>query len=116
MKISFREFEKTIIGDWSFGKELLETYIEQIEDYLIDLKIYANQIPKTNELRFSNHKIKASFKLFLLQDLIELQEQMMNCLEKKATANFQKLVRTMSEFCLELIKELRKRIEQNNLT
>ncbi|TAE00472.1 MAG: hypothetical protein EAZ97_05790 [Bacteroidetes bacterium] len=116
MKINFREFEKTIIGDRVFGNELMETQIEQFEDYLADLQEYIQDIPTISELNFSNHKTKASFKLFLLYDLLDQQQKMVESLEKNAMPNFKRCLENMIESCLELIKELKKYLQQNSLT
>lgn len=72
MIIRFDKFQELTLGDKDFSKELVEVYISQFEDYVVELKKLAQE-RDSDKIKFLNHQIKSSVVTLQFNSLVEKQ-------------------------------------------
>lgn len=80
--IDFSQFEIITMGEKKFGIELLQLYLKQFDDYVIDLQILVRN-QQLEEIHSLNHKIKSTIMILKLQENLYKEQLLLENLVAK---------------------------------
>jgi PAS domain S-box-containing protein len=73
--INFSQFDKITMGDKIFGRELLQLYLKQFVEYIVELHSLLGTQPQADAIHSLHHKIKSTITILELQNSL-YQEQL----------------------------------------
>lgn len=83
MQINFDNFDKLTMGDADFARDLLQIYINELQNYIKEVEEFLadKDLPK---FRLRNHDLRTIVKTLALDGIHELQEKMKASVSKNA--------------------------------
>ncbi len=107
MIIRFDKFQELTLGDKDFSKELVDVFISQFEDYIVELKKLTLD-RDSDKIKFLNHQIKSSVVTLQFHSLVEKQSILLKSIsQNEKLENILQVYEKMAQDCKTVIKELK---------
>lgn len=109
--IDFSKFEIITMGEKKFGGELLQLYVNQLEEYIIDLQILVKN-QQLAEIHSLNHKIKSTVMILQLQENLYKEQLLLEEFIAKKDAKQSNIhFQSIAGFCKNINLLLSKKIQ-----